>query len=163
MRFRTIAGMIATINLYLKHTKKVKRSIEIPDYGRTMPKKILLIENDDETRELMRTILEQNGYEVAIATDGVRGIDMALFIKPDVIITDIRLPGADGIHVVRRVRDTSSLAHTPILVTTPFGTGTGTFALQLGANALEPMPIDPRSLLITVRRLLKARKSKRAA
>ena len=163
MRFRTIAGMIATINLYLKHTKKVKRSIEIPDYGRTMPKKILLIENDDETRELMRTILEQNGYKVATATDGVRGIDMALFIKPDVIITDIRLPGADGIHVVRRVRDTSSLAHTPILVTTPFGTGTGTFALQLGANALEPMPIDPRSLLITVRRLLKARKSKRAA
>jgi DNA-binding response OmpR family regulator len=162
IRFRPIAGMFATINLYLKHTKKL-RPIETPTIGRTMPKKILLIENDDEMRELMRTILEQNGYEVAIAADGVRGYDMALFIKPDVIVTDIRLPGADGIHVVRRVRDTSSLAQTPILVTTPFGTGTGTFALQLGANALEPMPIDPRSLLITVRRLLKLRKSKRAA
>ena len=128
-----------------------------------MPKKILLIENDDEMRELMRTTLEQNGYEVATTSDGVSGYDMALFMRPDVIITDIRLPGADGIHVVRRVRDTSSLATTPILVTTPFGTGKATFSLQLGANAFEPMPIDPRSLLITVRRLVKSRKSKKAA
>ena len=69
-----------------------------------MPKKILLIENDDDVRELMRTTLEQNGYEVATASDGVSGYDMALFMRPDVIVTDIRLPGADGIHVVRRVR-----------------------------------------------------------
>ena|ERR1041385_2236848 len=128
-----------------------------------MPKKILLIENDDEMRELMRTALEQNGYEVATTSDGVHGYDMALFTKPDLIITDIRLPGADGIHVVRRVRDTPSLAKTPILVTTPFGTGKATFSLQLGANAFEPMPIDSRSLLITVRRLLRSRKSKKAA
>jgi DNA-binding response OmpR family regulator len=128
-----------------------------------MPNKILLIENDDELRELMRTTLEQNGYEVATASDGVRGYDMALFTRPDVIVTDIRLPGADGIHVVRRVRDTASLAKTPILVTTPFGTGKATFSLQLGANAFEPLPIDPRSFLITVRRLLRSRKSKKAA
>ena len=128
-----------------------------------MPKKILLIENDDEMRALMRTALEQNGYEVATTSDGVHGYDMALFTKPDLIITDIRLPGADGIHVVRRVRDTPSLAKTPILVTTPFGTGKATFSLQLGANAFEPMPIDSRSLLITVRRLLRSRKSKKAA
>jgi DNA-binding response OmpR family regulator len=128
-----------------------------------MPKKILLIENDDEMRELMRTTLDQDGYEVATASDGIRGYDMALFMKPDVIITDIHLPGGDGIHVVRRVRDTPSLARTPILITTPFGTGTGTFALQLGANALEPLPIDPRSLLITVRRLVRSRKSQKAA
>ena len=128
-----------------------------------MPKKILLIENDDEMREVMRTTFEQNGYEVATASDGVTGYDMALFMKPDVIVTDIRLPGADGIHVVRRVRDTAAISKTPILITTPFGTGNGTFALQLGANALEPMPIDPRSLLITLRRLLKRQKSRKAA
>jgi len=128
-----------------------------------MPKKILLIEDDDEMRELMRTTLEQNGYEVATASDGVNGYDMALFMRPDVVVTDIRLPGADGMHVVRRFRDTSSLATTPILVTAPFGTGKATFSLQLGANAFEPMPIDPRSLLITVRRLLRSRKSKKAA
>jgi two-component system, OmpR family, alkaline phosphatase synthesis response regulator PhoP len=128
-----------------------------------MSKKILLIENDDEMCELMRTTLERNGYEVATASDGVRGYDMALFMKPDLIVTAIHLPGADGIHVVRRVRDTPVLAKTPILVTTPFGTGKATFSLQLGANAFEPMPVDPRSLLITVRRLLRGRKSKKAA
>ena len=127
-----------------------------------MPKKILLIENDDETRELIRTTLEQNGYEVVMAADGVAGYDKALFMRPDVIITGIRLPGADGIHLVRRVRDTLSLAKTPILVTTPFGTGKATFSLQLGANAFEPIPIDPRSLLITVRRVLRSRKSRAA-
>ena len=88
---------------------------------------------------------------------------MALFIKPDVIVTGILLPGADGIQVVRRVRDTPALAKTPILVTSPFGTGKATFSLQLGANGFEPIPIDPRSLLITVRRLLRSRKSKKAA
>jgi DNA-binding response OmpR family regulator len=114
-------------------------------------------------RELMRTAFKQNGYEVATAADGVNGYDKALFIRPDVIVTSIGLPGADGIHVVRRVRDTPSLAETPIVITTPFGTGKATFSLQLGANAFEPIPIDPRSLLITVRRLLKSRKSRKAA
>ena len=121
-----------------------------------MPKKILIIENDEEMRELMRATLADNGYQVTTATDGVHGYDTALFLKPDLIVTNIQMPGADGIHVVRRVRDTTSLEKTPILVITDFGTGSATFALQLGANGFEPKPIDPRSFLIIVRRLLKA-------
>ena len=69
-------------------------------------------------------------------------------------MTDIRMPAADGIHVVRRVRDTEALERTPILVTTAFGDGCATFSLQLGANAFEPKPIDPQSLRATVERLL---------
>lgn len=128
-----------------------------------MSKKILVIEDDDVMRELMRMTLEKRGYEVAIAEDGVRGYDAALFFKPDLIVTDIRMPAADGIHVVRRVRDTASLERTPILVTTAFGTGTATFSLQLGANAYEPKPINPESFLSTVRRLLTDRDTKKAA
>lgn len=128
-----------------------------------MSKKILVIEDDDVMRALMRMSLEQDGYEVVTAEDGVRGYDTALFLKPDLIITDIRMPGADGIHVVRRVRDTDSLSDTPILVMTAFGTGSATFALQLGANAFEPKPVDPQSLLSTVRRLLAERDSMKAA
>jgi len=128
-----------------------------------MPKKILVIEDDDVMCELMRMTLAQNGYEVVTAADGVRGYDTALFLKPDLIITDIRMPGADGIHVVRRVRDTDSLADIPILVMTAFGTGSATFSLQLGANAFEPKPIDPQRLLSTVRRLLDERDSMKAA
>jgi DNA-binding response OmpR family regulator len=128
-----------------------------------MPQKILVIEDDDVMRELMRMTLEQNGYEVATAEDGVRGYDAALFLKPDLIVTDIRMPGADGIHVVRRVRDTISLERTPILVMTAFGTGTATFSLQLGANGFEPKPMDPRSFLATVKRLLSDRNTQKAA
>ena len=128
-----------------------------------MPKKILVIEDDDDMRELMRMTLANNGYEVATAPDGVSGYDTALFLRPDLIITDIRMPGADGIHVVRRVRDTDSLSETPILVMTAFGTGSATFSLQLGANAFEPKPIDPHRLLSTVRRLLGERDHLKAA
>ena len=125
--------------------------------------RILIIEDDDVSRELMRMTLEKRGYEVTVAEDGVRGYDTALFVKPDLILTDIRMPAADGIHVVRRVRDTESLEETPILVTTAFGDGSATFALQLGANAFEPKPIDPQSLLATVERLLADRDTLKAA
>lgn len=128
-----------------------------------MSNRILVIEDDEETRELMCVTLEKRGYEVTVAGDGVRGYDTALFLKPDLIVTDIEMPGADGVHVVRRVRDTASLENTPILVITAFGTGTATFSLQLGANAYEPKPIDPESFLTTVQRLLTDRDSIRAA
>ena len=125
--------------------------------------RILVIEDDDFERELMRRTLENSGYEVTVAADGVRGYDTALFLKPDLIVTDMRMPAADGIHVVRRVRDTESLEQTPILVTTAFGDGGATFSLQLGANAFEPKPIDPQSLVTTVERLLAERDTMKAA
>jgi CheY-like chemotaxis protein len=128
-----------------------------------MPQTILVIEDDDVMRELMQLSLLRSGYEVTVAEDGVRGYDTALFLKPDLIVTDIQMPGADGIHVVRRVRDTPSLERTPILVTTAFGTGSATFALQLGANAYEPKPINSQSFLSTVRRLLLDRNTLKAA
>ena len=119
-----------------------------------MLKTILVIEDDDVMRGLMQLSLARSGYEVAVAEDGVRGYDTALFLKPDLIVTDIQMPGADGIHVVRRVRDTPSLERTPILITTAFGTGSATFALQLGANAYESKPTNSHSFVSTVRRLL---------
>jgi CheY-like chemotaxis protein len=127
-----------------------------------MPK-ILVIEDDDVARELMRMALEARGHEVSVAENGVAGYDAALFTKPDLIVTDIRMPGADGVHVVRRVRDTPALEQTPILVTTAFGTGTATFALQLGADAYEPKPLNPQSFLATVERMLVTHNTKKAA
>jgi two-component system, OmpR family, response regulator MtrA len=116
--------------------------------------KILVIEDDDISRELMRMALESRGHEVTVADNGVNGYDTALFLTPDLIVTDIRMPGADGVHVVRRVRDTPSLQCVPILVTTAYGTGTATFSLQAGADAFEPKPLNPQNFLATVKRLL---------
>ena len=122
----------------------------------TMPneKKILVIEDDEVARELMRMALERRGYDVTVAEDGLQGYEQAVKMQPDLIVTDIKMPAADGVHLVRRVRDTTELAETPILVTTGFGSGSATFALIQGANAFEPKPINPENFLATVKRLL---------
>ena len=119
-------------------------------------KKILVVEDDDVERELIALALERRGYSVASAENGVRGYEEALRLRPDLIITDIQMPAADGVHLVRRVRDTSEIALTPILVTTGFGTGNASFSLAQGATAYEPKPINPESFLATVDRLIKS-------
>jgi len=115
---------------------------------------ILVIEDDDVARELMRMALERRGYRVMVAEDGIVGYEVAVRERPDLIVTDIKMPAADGVHLVRRVRDTRELAETPILVTTGFGSGNATFALAQGATAYEPKPINPENFLATVKRLL---------
>jgi two-component system, OmpR family, alkaline phosphatase synthesis response regulator PhoP len=117
-------------------------------------KKILVIEDDDVARELMRLTLERKGYKVVTAGDGVEGYKTAVLEHADLIVTDISMPSADGVYLVRRVRDTPEIAETPILVTTGFGSGHATFSLAQGATAYEPKPIDPVSFLATVERLI---------
>jgi CheY-like chemotaxis protein len=120
----------------------------------TNTKTILVIEDDDVQRELMRMTLEKRGYGVLTAEDGIKGYDQAVNVSPDLIVTDIRMPCADGIHVVRRVRDTPEIAKTPILVTTGYGTGDATFSLAEGADGYEPKPLNPENFLASVKRLL---------
>ena len=116
--------------------------------------KILIVEDDDETRELLCQTLVRQGYEVTTAADGIEGYEQALALRPDLIITDLYMPAADGVHLLRHVRDTPELATTPVIVVTGYGTGGATLALSEGASAYEPKPIQPESLLATVRRLL---------
>lgn len=118
------------------------------------PKKILVAEDDEIARELMCMMLKRQGYHVVTAEDGLKAYEFALILRPDLIITDVQMPSADGAHFVRRVRDTEELAATPIIVTTGFGTGNATLTLSIGADAYEPKPVNPASLLETVRRLL---------
>ena len=120
----------------------------------TEAKKILVAEDDEVARQLLCMTLERQGFEVSTAEDGLKAYELALRLRPDLIITDVSMPGADGTHLVRRVRDTEGIAGTPIVVTTGFGTGSATFTLTAGADAYEPKPVNPVSLLETVRRLL---------
>ena len=117
-------------------------------------KKILVVEDDEVTRELVRMTLEREGYSVVTAEDGARGFEAALAERPDLIISDIQMPAADGIHLVRRVRDSAEIASTPIVIMTGTGFGNAVYTLSQGADAYEAKPIDPASLLETVRRLL---------
>ncbi|HVF45746.1 MAG TPA: response regulator [Pyrinomonadaceae bacterium] len=117
-------------------------------------KKILVVEDDDVERELVRMTLEREGHRVTVADNGARGFELALEERPDLIVTDVWMPTADGVYLIRRVRSTPELASTPILVTTGFGTGSASVSLGQGADAFEPKPLDPDSLRASVRRLL---------
>jgi CheY-like chemotaxis protein len=117
-------------------------------------KKILVAEDDEVQRELMRLTLERDGFAVLVADDGERGFALAEAERPDLIITDVSMPTADGVYLIRRVRATPELAATPILVTTGFGTGSASVSLAHGADAYEPKPLNPDALRETVRRLL---------
>ena len=117
-------------------------------------KKILVVEDDEVARELLRMALERRGYVVFTAEDGMKGYDEAVRVRPDLIVTDVTMPAADGVHLVRRVRDTPDISETPILVTTGFGSGNASYTLAQGATAFEPKPINPDSFMSTVERLL---------
>jgi CheY-like chemotaxis protein len=117
-------------------------------------KKILLIEDDEVTSELIGKALQRRGYQVLSAVDGVRGYELAVESSPDLIVTDISMPGADGVHVIRRIRDTPQIEFVPILVITGYGSGTATFALAQGATAYEPKPLNPEAFLDSVDRLV---------
>lgn len=117
-------------------------------------KKILVVEDDEVERELVRMALEREGYRVVTAEDGERGFELALSERPDLIVTDVAMPLADGVQLVRRVRSAPEVASTPILVTTGFGTGSATYTLAQGADAFQPKPLDPDALRESVRRLL---------
>jgi CheY-like chemotaxis protein len=117
-------------------------------------KKILVVEDDEVERELVRMTLEREGYLVVTAEDGERGFEMALAERPDLIVTDVSMPTSDGIQLVRRVRSAPEVAATPILVTTGYGTGSATYTLAQGADAFQPKPLDPDALRESVRRLL---------
>lgn len=136
--------------------KAARCAIYFTDVNEAMSvaKKILVVEDDDVARELMRMTLERQGYTVEVAENGVRGYELTLEGRPDLIITDVSMPGADGVHLLRRVRDTPEIKSTPVIITTGFGTGSASFTLAQGADAYEPKPFDPVSLLETVRRLL---------
>ena len=86
-----------------------------------MPQRILVIEDDDETRELLRMALEKRGYQVTVAEDGVRGYDTALFLKPDLIVTDIQMPGADGFTLAASIRKDPTLTGAAIMMLTSSG------------------------------------------
>jgi CheY-like chemotaxis protein len=116
--------------------------------------KVLVIEDDEVCSELVKMLLERHGCEVILASDGIDGYEAAVRQSPDLIVTDISMPGADGVHVIRRLRDTPGIESTPILVITGYGTGSASFAMSEGATAYEPKPLNAQAFLKTVQGLL---------
>jgi PAS domain S-box-containing protein len=80
-------------------------SVEAPPSARTSGRRILIVEDNRDTREMLRFSLELAGHEVHDASDGPTGLEMLLKLAPDVALVDVGLPGFDGLELVRRARE----------------------------------------------------------
>jgi DNA-binding response OmpR family regulator len=117
--------------------------------------KILVIEDNRDSRDILSKLLRMSGYHVMSATDGEIGLSTAMTYQPDLIITDIHMPKMDGIEFIKRVREMHSLVNTPVLVVTAFGSNVAREALDAGADASAEKPFDFDRFLETVQELIK--------
>lgn len=123
-----------------------------------MKNRILLVEDDPGAIRLVRYILEQEGYEVLTAPNGVEGLRKAREEDPDLLILDVMLPGLDGFELCRRLRADAQTAGLPVLMlsakTQEIDETTG---LKMGADAYLAKPADPSEIVARVGTLLQKR------
>ena len=82
-------------------------------------KKILVVDDEENIRELYRDELVEEGYEVELAEDGLQALEKFDSFRPDLVTLDVKMPGLDGLEVLRRIREKSVLV--PVLLLTAFG------------------------------------------
>lgn len=118
-----------------------------------MAAKILIIEDESNIAQLIRLYLEQAGYTVLTAGDGVAGLELHAREHPDLVILDLMLPALDGMEVCRRIR---SWASTPILILTARNAEEDRIAgLELGADDYLVKPFSPREVVSRVKAILR--------
>lgn len=81
-----------------------------------MRRKVLVIEDHPDSREMLELVLKDNGYTVIAAEDGLSGLNIAKAVRPDVIITNINMPNLDGMEMIKQVRQIPELQQVPIVV-----------------------------------------------
>ena len=114
-----------------------------------MSKKALVVEDDVNIAELLMLYLEKDGFEVSIAHDGGRGIEMFNETSPDLVLLDIMMPVMDGMQVCREIRKTSSV---PIIMLTAKGAvGDKVAGLDIGADDYVTKPFEVKELLARIR------------
>ena len=119
-----------------------------------MPKKILVVEDDPDARELLRSILTLAGLNVVLARDGEEGLERAREVSPDLVITDISMPRLDGLGLIRRLREVPGLVNIPILAITSYGMEKAMDAIRTGANRALARPVQNHLVLVFVFDLL---------
>lgn len=110
-----------------------------------MPK-VLVAEDKDDGRKLIRSMLEIYGYDVIEAENGAVAVEKALEQSPDVILMDMAMPVMDGIEAIRLIRLDENHHNTPIICITAYGDMYADRAHRAGCNHVIPKPIDFREL-----------------
>jgi CheY-like chemotaxis protein len=119
----------------------------------TATKTILICEDEEALRELVRVSLG-DGYRYAEASDGVESIELALELRPDLVVLDLMLPRKSGIEVLADLRRDRRLRDTPVVVITAW-THAQQAALAAGADRFVAKPFDPDELKSVVRDVLR--------
>lgn len=110
----------------------------------TVPLNILVIEDNEQNRYLLTFLLQMRGHKVSAAVDGLSGIQMALELRPDIILLDIQLPAMHGYDVAAALRGKPELDHVPIVAVTSYAMpGDREKALESGCDGYIEKPIDP--------------------
>jgi PAS domain S-box-containing protein len=116
-----------------------------PD-GTRVSRRVLIVEDNADARDMLRHLLEQTGHEVFEAADGLAGLDQTLALRPDVAVIDIGLPGLDGYEVARRVR---AAGHADMLLVAVTGYGQASDRQRSGEAGFDAhltKPLDPLAL-----------------
>ena len=120
-----------------------------------MTKRILVVEDQEDNRQILRDLLANAGYDMIEAEDGEQGVAAANRERPDLILMDIQLPVLDGYEATRRIRTNPDLKSVPIIAVTSYAlAGDEDKALAAGCDGYVSKPYSPRELLAKVRTYL---------
>ena len=120
-----------------------------------MSKRSLVIEDQEDNRQIVRDLVTASGYELIEATSGEDGLEAAARERPDLILMDIQLPGIDGYEVTRRIKADPKLSKIPIIAVTSYAlSGDDKKAFAAGCDGYVTKPYSPRLLLAKIREYL---------
>ena len=116
---------------------------------------ILIVEDNDKNRKLMRDVLQFKGYRVAEAETGEDGVRLARELHPDLILMDIQLPGISGITAFRQIREDSATARIPgIAVTASAMTQDRQTIMAAGFDGYQSKPLNVKAFIEAVRQMM---------
>lgn len=117
---------------------------------------VLLVEDDREGREMFALGLEQAGFRVEQAHNGLQALDKAFELRPHVIVTDLALPGIDGLELCKRLRDDPRTREVPIIGITGYASFAAEpdRATRAGCDAVYLKPCLPETVIAEITRLL---------
>ena len=120
-----------------------------------MSKRILVVEDQDDNRRILRDLLTSAGYEMVEAVTGKEGVAMAETHRPDLVLMDIQLPALDGYEATRRIKADPALRPIPIIAVTSYAlSGDDDMAYEAGCIGYITKPFSPRQLLDKIREFL---------
>ncbi len=141
-------GMGSSFELRLPLVAQPEQEMQIAAPAPSSRQRVLLIEDNDDGREMMAMMLEAQQYQVDTAIDGYEGLRRAADALPDIALVDIGLPGIDGYEVARRMRQDPATSHVKLIALTGYGQESDRRrALDAGFDAHLVKPVDMSRLL----------------